>query len=457
MGKSCSCVGFCLGVLVLSCLLLVACAPQKPEAPPTRVVVDSSPEPGAAVTIEGLYRGETPVTVEGLPLGWIDVVLEKEGYYSVSDRIEVHSGETRHFVIELDPLCGRLSLESTPLGATVYLDGDKVLGKTPLVKAKVPIGEHTYALKKKDYYSIEEKLTVKEDFAYSFRHLLKPKEATLSVISRPTDARIWLNNKLQTKRAPARFTLTPGDYVVSLHSKGFVQKDVKVTLAPNGDEMLNVKLMPGEVPVGMVLVPAGKFVWGENNRSPDERPRRTVELDAFYIDKCEVSNAQYKQVFSQYEFPPGQEDMPVTGISWSEAGSYAQAVGKRLPTEAEWEKAARGEDGREYPWGMDFDKELCNTAEADVDEVKSVNAYMGNASPYGCINMAGNVYEWTSDWYAAYPGNTDVTKDYGQVYRVLRGGSYLSDRFEARCACRHFDRMDAKRADYGFRCVMDVK
>ncbi|HEX71798.1 MAG TPA: hypothetical protein ENN65_00565, partial [Candidatus Hydrogenedentes bacterium] len=268
---------------------------------------------------------------------------------------------------------------------------------------------------------------------------------------------IWLNNQLQDQKTPARFRLPPGLYLVSVHSKGFIQEDERLVLEPNAENSVTLRMRQGEVPPGMVLIPAGPFLMGEDGRCPDESPKRAVLLDAFYIDRHEVTNEQFKKVFPGHTFTKGKEQLPVSGVSWTQATQYAQAVGKRLPTEAEWEKAARGEDGREYPWGADFDKSLCNTTELDLGGPTVVGRFLGGASPYGCLDMAGNVYEWVADWYEAYPGNTLVTKDYGQVYRVLRGGSYMSGRFHARCARRHFDRMDAQRADYGFRCAKDVE
>ena len=100
---------------------------------------------------------------------------------------------------------------------------------------------------------------------------------------------------------------------------------------------------------------------------------------------------------------------------------------------------------------------MANTVEAGIGKATRVGSYYASASPYNCMDMSGNAYEWIADWYEAYPGNTDVTKEYGQIFRVLRGGSFVSDKFEARCAARHFDRVDSKRRDYGCRCVMNAR
>lgn len=443
-------------VIVLPVLLLGACgAGPERGVSATRITIESAPEQGAEVLVDGIDRGLTPVTIEGVRTGWVDVLVRKENYRRATDRILVKAGAEETFVLEMEPLTGHLSLDSEPAGAEILIN-DNALGKTPMLRMPLPIGEHVYELRMPNYYPVRESLTVQEDFQYEFKHRLRPIEATLSVLSQPTGAQIWLNNQLQDRKTPARFRLAPDLYVVSVHSKGFVQEEERVTLSPNADQSVTLRMRQGTVPPGMVLIPAGNFLWGEDDRSPDESPRREMLLDAYYIDKHEVTNEQFKKVFPGHDFPKGQEQFPASGISWSQASQYAQAVGKRLPTEAEWEKAARGDDGREYPWGAEFSKSLCNTAELDMGAPTTVGRFLGGASPYGCMDMAGNVYEWVSNWYEAYPGNTQITKDYGQIYRVLRGGSFTTGRFHARCARRHFDRMDAQRADYGLRCVKDV-
>jgi formylglycine-generating enzyme required for sulfatase activity len=277
------------------------------------------------------------------------------------------------------------------------------------------------------------------------------------VISSPAGAQVWINDQLQEDRTPATFSLVPGTYTIQVHEKGYVMADASVTIGPNEEKSIRLEMMEGDAPEGMVLVPAGEFIMGFDQGAPDERPQRKVFLDAFYIDRYEVTNEEYQRVVPTHTFPKGKERFPVTGVSWEQARAYAEAVGKRLPREAEWEKAARGTDGREYPWGMRFDANLCNTADKKNLGPEEVGSYRAGASPYGCMDMAGNVQEWTADWYNAYEGNTDIQKDYGQVFRVLRGGSYLTDQYTARCARRQYDRSQSAKEDYGFRCAKDVE
>jgi len=443
------------GAALLGGALLFAGCGGEPEEQLVQVTIHSAPEEGAELLIAGMEGGLTPATVE-LPPGPANLVLKKDLYRVASDRIQVVEGPPLEFTIEMIPLAGYITFESTPEGATVTFNG-KEIGQTPIYNHQVIVGEHTYEVAYPDYYPQTKTVDVEEDYRYRYNHELKPREALLRVTSRPSNADIYINGQKQAAVTPTKFTLTPGMYIVSVYAEGYSGKDAKVELAPNEERDIALEMKEGSVPPGMVLVPAGEFIMGADERSPDEAPMRKVDLPAFYIDKTEVTNRQYQAVIPEHTYPLGQDDFPVTNVSWNEATRYASLVGKRLPTEAEWEKAARGTDGREYPWGGEFNPELANMLETDVGAPVAVGRYLGGLSPYGCLDMAGNAYEWVQNWYEAYPGNTDVTKEYGQIYRSLRGGSYESERFDVRCARRRFDRMDAKRPDYGFRCAMDAE
>ncbi len=439
-------LGLCLG----------GCGSGEDSEPTVTVLIDSAPVQGAEVLLGGIERGQTPVEIPGLAPGVVNVVLMKENYKPASDNISVQAQGENRFVVQLEPLVGHLTMDTKPSGADVYLADGRKLGTTPIFHKPMPIGECTYEIKLENYYPRPDTIMVEEHFQYDKLYELRPIEAQLAVFSRPSGATIWLNNQLQSEQTPARFTLKPGLFVVSVYSKGYVQQDKKLELKPEEDVSVTLQMKPGDVPAGMVLVPAGPMIMGEDGRAPDESPRREVNTDAFYIDKYEVTNAQFRTVYPEHTFPDGASELPVVGVSWSQAVEYCKKVDKRLPSEAEWEKAARGTDGREYPWGNSFNPDYCNTLELRIDAPVRVGASFGGVSPYGCMDMAGNAYEWTSNWYEIYPGNTSVTKDYGQVYRILRGGSYNTPKYQARCARRHFDRMDSARADYGFRCALDI-
>jgi len=230
----------------------------------------------------------------------------------------------------------------------------------------------------------------------------------------------------------------------------------------------------------MVLIPAGEFIMGSSKEEIksmvskyggkaewfyDETPRRKVYVKAFYIDKFEVTNRQYKRFDGSHIYAKDREDHPVVNVSWHDAYNYCKWVGKRLPTEEEWEKAARGTDGRVYPWGNSFDVSKANTAEsghggkARVGSYKlqesgalfpggtvKVGTYKGGVSPYGVYDMAGNVWEWTDTWY-----------DKDKKLRVLKGGSWISPFISSRSATRLADNPDIKANDYGFRCAKDAE
>jgi iron(II)-dependent oxidoreductase len=234
----------------------------------------------------------------------------------------------------------------------------------------------------------------------------------------------------------------------------------------------------GEKPNSMVLVPAGQFIMGTNDRLPDEGPEHKVTLPAFYIDKYEVTNLQYKNFidatnhkspehFRNRTFPEGKADHPVTYVSWYDADEYCRWAGKRLPTEQEWEKTARSTDGRNYPWGNDFSITRANTPQRwmvlDKDgDTTPVGAFSAGASAYGTYDMSGNVWEWTSSWYKPHPGNNRITENYGEKYKVLKGGSWWDCTFykcgiSAPSYNRSFFLRSTKNKSFGFRCAKDAQ
>lgn len=197
----------------------------------------------------------------------------------------------------------------------------------------------------------------------------------------------------------------------------------------------------------MVLVPEGDFVMGED--------RKVVRVSDFYIDKFPVTNLQYKKFMDAVRAKSpffwdndrfNKPLQPVVGVSWNEAVAYAKWAEKRLPREIEWEKAARGVDGREYPWGNappDNSKAIYN-----LDPNSGAPAPVGDrkdgASPFGCFDMAGNIWEWCEDWYE------------DGKFRVVRGGSWVNHHYILRSAYRSCSFPDGRDNNVGFRCVKDI-
>jgi formylglycine-generating enzyme required for sulfatase activity len=194
---------------------------------------------------------------------------------------------------------------------------------------------------------------------------------------------------------------------------------------------------PAVIPGEMVLIPAGDFILGTNDKESPAYPQQTVNLPAFWIDKYEVTNAEFLDfsIANSYSgegakegkdwrafFTPDKARNPVVYITWNDALAYCKAKGKRLPTELEWEKAARGTDGRRYPWGDKWESNKSNTYEAGLRNTAPIGTF-DDVSPYGAHDMLGNVQEWTASWYEAYKGNNRRDENFGKRYRVLRGAS----------------------------------
>jgi formylglycine-generating enzyme required for sulfatase activity len=197
----------------------------------------------------------------------------------------------------------------------------------------------------------------------------------------------------------------------------------------------------------MILIPAGDFLMGSTDADKqaqnNEKPQRKVYLDAYYMYKTEVTVAQYRKfcTATNRTMPPEpdwkwQDIHPIVNVSWNDAKAYADWAGVVLPTEAQWEKAARGGDGRIYPWGNEWDETKCaywsNSGKGKTTRgTHTVGSFPTGASPYGVMDMSGNVWEWCADWYRAdYYKNASVKNPTGPLTgdnRVLRGGSWYSD------------------------------
>jgi serine/threonine-protein kinase len=318
-------------------------------------------------------------------------------------------------------------------------------------------------------------------FARAFYRALTIGQTAGLVDAAVTEARGRLEVELQGHRSfatPVLFIHAPDGRIFELPAvparadtvpSDLGDEDRDATLEPA------VAVQPHRVPVEFdwVTIPAGEFPMGSDpdmgKRAPEnERPQHPVYLAEFRIARVPVTNAQYRafvdaagqtppQHWGQGAVPPGKEEHPVVFVSWHDAQAFCQWARVRLPTEAEWEKAARGTDGRLWPWGNEPPHENRCNFNKDGDEAGTtpVDKYPQGASPYGVLDMAGNVWEWVSSLYQDYGYRPDDGRENpdAQGGRVLRGGSFRSDHDHVRCANRASLAPTTREEIIGFRVV----
>ena len=256
-----------------------------------------------------------------------------------------------------------------------------------------------------------------------------------------------------------------------------------IVIPITGCEKSAEKVKNAAAPEGMVKIPAGEFIMGSNTQDKEElqqrfgmtkipymneRPERKVHLDDYYIDIYEVTNEQYKAFVDgtghrhpvywvQGNYTPLPDNQPVVMVDWFDADAYCKWRGKRLPTEAEWEKAARGTDGRYYPWGNEFHDKKANALGLQ-GQPTPVGQFPEDVSPFGLYDTAGNVSEWVQEWYKGYPGNPYIDEAFGETNKVVRGGSWggighYSFDFYYRSSFRNYVKPEFTLNDVGFRCA----
>ena len=406
-----------------------------------------------------------------------------------------------------------LTVTSTPSGAFVLVDNARI-GQTPLIDYKVNIGERrekqvTVSLELSGYKYRVANLTLREGEKTPWEVRLEkliPRMATLTVTSTPSGASVYVDGALIGETPLRDYKIDTGlarerQVDVGLELSGYKYRAAKLMLKGGEKTPWDVRLeqipqvqktvVPsGTTPEGMVLIPAGEFQMGSNDGEFDEKPVHTVYVNAFYMDVYEVTNAQYKefvdsnpqwgkdQIPSRYHDGNylkhwtgnsyGRGDHPVVYVSWYGAMAYAEWAGKRLPTEAEWERAARGGLlGKKYPWGNLLDSSKANYRGGGTT---AVGRYLPNK--YGLYDVVGNVWEWCldaydEDFYKGSPRRNPIVGADSIVQaasrfttvkssRVLRGGAWSNSRSALRVADRRS--LNPVRADNssGFRCAKTV-
>jgi len=235
------------------------------------------------------------------------------------------------------------------------------------------------------------------------------------------------------------------------------------------EEALETPTPLPEVTDVMNEIPAGPFVMGTDAGVPDEGPKHEVDVPAFQIDRFEVTNKDFETFVTvtgytsdaekngakrswKDEYGEGEDSHPVVRVTFNDAAAYCEWLGKRLPTEAEWEKAARGPENTKYPWGDEWDATQANGKDSGLRGTATVGSYPANG--YGLHDIAGNVWEWTADWYEAYPENIVQDDFYGEQFRVVRGGGWFEE--DTMLVSYNRNAADPNKTandDLGFRCA----
>jgi formylglycine-generating enzyme required for sulfatase activity len=394
--------------------------------------------------------GDATATLDGAPVsgtvrrksGEARLVVARPGFRPKEIPLSLRPGDRVAPTVATawEPATGRLDLSAFPADARLLLDGEPLEPGTRAVD--LPPGVHRLRAERAGYEAVPEREV--------------PVEADRTV--RP-EAPEWKPLAAVARVFPDLPPPPPPDLAGVTLPAGFVLLDGRIWCAKDGAEM--------------VYVPAGEFAMGDDGGEADERPAHRVAVSGFLLDRHEVTVRQFRTFCRETRRPmpaqPGNsgDPCPVTGVTWTDAKQFAEWAGKRLPTEAEWEMAARGPEGRRFPWGAADDPVARNGSGSrdGFGDVAPADRFLKGASPCGAINMAGNVSEWVADgydraYYQVLAGLPSVPRDpagpAGSKYRVVKGGAWNGVGEALRPACRIGLAPDASASRMGFRCAVPV-
>lgn len=450
------------------------------------VSITSNPV-GAAIFVAGTPYGKTPQSLQ-LPPGTYHVLVQKEPLYLPQERrIVVQPGEETGVFIALDPAYGTLTITSDPPGAAVSVAGNPQ-GKTPQT-VQLPPGTYRVVVQMGEpYHDFEQTVTVQRGVEHPLVVVFRKKVASLAITSNPPNAEVTLDKEL---KGPTPLTLNDvpagkHDIVLRKDHLGFRGA---LEVKAGSENSLHADLVPIRPPADQyVLIPAGRFRMGSG--ATLDAPAHWVTLHDYWMGKYEITVDEYKQcmMVGTCQEPgqgphctwgkPERGHHPINCVSWGDAATYAAwlsgttGLPYQLPTEAQWEKAARGTDGRLYPWGEQWDGPRANFCDRHckapggnpkVDdgfaETAPVGRYEEGKSPYGVYDMAGNVAEWCRDYYAPdfyrrappeHPWNDRAT-----AQRVVRGGGWDLYEETLRSDLRSYALPSERDAARGFRLVVE--
>jgi serine/threonine protein kinase/formylglycine-generating enzyme required for sulfatase activity len=441
---------------------------------------------GALLKIDGRPVGNTPVTEIRVDAGERTFELSIDGYETRTWGGTIRRDETHSYSFPMNVAPVTFDVTSVPTGATVTFNGT-LYGKTPVTISGTKPGTYPIRLELPGYQPLETTLDVNARTmdAVRFQLVTVGVEAASLKVRTPFKVKpleIFVDGVSIGKGEIELNSLAPGNREVRVLDQVWT-----VTLSSGKETVLDLKA--GDL--SLVQISAGEFVRGSKKGFPGEQVEQPVVLDPYYIQTHEVSRGQYARflewlsdggnhAFCHPREPAGKDhtpdgwshvlgatdsNLPVTGVDWFDAYAYARWAGMALPTEAQWERAARSTDGRTYPWGDSFDPTHLNGNDDGkhdrFEEVAPVGSFESGLSADGLFDLAGNVREWCSDVYSStYYTDTRVVNPTGPergAFRCARGGSFKSSKTYLKGYSRGYDFPLARDEDLGFRCVFTVR